>query len=114
MKNIGLVFLMIGSVSLSGCLKTRAELREEHKDGTATAGTPAQVKDVEPQGVYALDEVKGEMTRLNGRIEDLERSAKDSHGNQPSKEDLKKLETRITELEQAQASMLEAIKKMQD
>lgn len=69
-----------------------------------------------PQGGYAIDEMKSEMTRLDGRIEDLERAQKtqaDKPGT-PTPEEYKKLETRVTELEQAQANMLDAIKKMQE
>jgi tol-pal system protein YbgF len=78
-----------------------------------SAGIPAQVKDVDDHGSYALDEIKGELTRLNGRVEDLEHNSQNQNG-QPTKEDLKKLESRIVELEQAQANMLEAIKKLQE
>ncbi len=80
-----------------------------------SAGTPAQVKDVEEHGNYAIDEIKGELTRINGRVEELERNAQSaSQTGQSSKDDFKKLESRILELEQAQANMLEAIKKMQE
>lgn len=61
-----------------------------------------------------MDEVKSEMTRLNGRIEDLERAQKDATASKASDDQTKKLEQRVTELEAAQANMLEAIKKLQD
>src|SRR4051794_12953208 len=87
-------------VALSGCLKTRAQLRD---DGDAGPVPPerGQVEAVQPQGAYVIDELKSEITRLQGRIEDLERTQRDSHA-ATSKADLdqqKKLETRIVELE---------------
>jgi tol-pal system protein YbgF len=120
MRKTALVLLAISSICASSCLKTRAQVREEESNTPSTeqnksAGIPAQVKAVEDHGSYAIDEMKGELTRLNGRVEDLERNARDSAQNgQPTKEDFKKLETRVVELEHAQANMLEAIKKMQE
>jgi tol-pal system protein YbgF len=109
-------------MSVSSCLKTRAQVREEESNtpstetqGQPAGSTPAQVKEVDHDS-YAIDEIKGEMTRMNGRIEDLERSTKDAAQNngQATQDQMKKLEGRIVELEQAQANMLEAIKKLQE
>lgn len=107
-------FLALGSVLLlsqAACLKTRAQLREEED----TRGVQANVQDVQPQGEYVIDELKSEITRLTGRIEDLERAQKQDAKKEAgaAKDEVKRLEGRIVELEQAQANMLEAIKKME-
>src|SRR4051812_36921350 len=103
------------SVALTGCLKTRAQLRD---DGDAGPVPPerGQVEAVQPQGAYVIDELKLEITRLQGRIEDLERTQRDSRSTtaRADNEQQKKLETRIVELEMAQANMLEEIKKLRD
>ena len=117
---LGTTFIL--AISQTACLKTRAQLREEGGDSgepsgqSAAASANAKVSDLQPQGGYALDEMKGEMTRLQGRLEDLERQQKQNAANPagPNKDDVKKLETRIVELEQAQANMLDAIKKIQE
>lgn len=121
MRKTALALLVLCSISATSCLKTRAQVKEEESSTpgaemqTKNAGAPAKVQDVDDHGAYAVDEIKGEITRLNGRVEDLERNAQNASQNgQPTKEDIKKLENRITELEQAQANMLEAIKKMQE
>jgi tol-pal system protein YbgF len=121
MKNSRFVITLVAiSFAFSGCLKTRAQLRGDSPDddnsGGASKPQPAQVTDVQPQGQYAMDELRAEVTRLDGRVEDMERQQKDgaSAATSANKDDLKKLETRIVELEQAQANMLEALKKMQD
>lgn len=108
-SGISIVLLL----SLSGCLKSRVQLKDDGDDAPQTVSAkPAPVTDA-TQGGYAVDEMKNELTRLNGRIDDLERSQKDQAGK--TTDDLqKKLEQRITELETAQANMLEAIKKIQD
>lgn len=106
----------------TGCLTTRSQLREQNDDDSAKSAQqatpqPAKVQDVQPAGNYALDEIKGEMTRIQGRVEDLERTQKQSNSDQAiatTKEEIKKLDGRILELEQAQQQMLEAIKKIQE
>jgi TolA-binding protein len=105
--------------SLTGCLKTRAELRGDTPDSDTPQTTKPvsnPVSDVQPQGQYAMDEIKQEMVRLEGRIEDLEHAQKDQAAAQKdttAQDAQKKLEQRITDLETAQTNMLEAINKMQ-
>jgi TolA-binding protein len=102
---------------MTGCLKTRAQLRDDDSNAAASgAPQPAQTQEV-TQNQSAVDDMKNEMTRIEGRLEDMERSQKDAANAQnasTSKDDMKKLEARIVELEQAQAQMLTAIKQMQD
>lgn len=96
---------------MTGCLKSRFQYRGDGDDPAAVTPISAQVKDVRPQDEYVLDEVKLELTRLNGRIEELERASQAASGSAPQKDDLKKFESRIVELEQAQAKMIETIQK---
>ncbi|MGK5083558.1 tetratricopeptide repeat protein [Bdellovibrionota bacterium FG-1] len=96
----------------TGCLKTRAQLKEE-SDESAPAKV-ASPQEVQPQGQYAIDEIKGEITRLQGRLEDVERTQKQTSATGPGAPDAKKVEQRVVDLEQAQANMIEAIKKLQE
>jgi len=102
---------ILALVLLSGCLKTRSQLKGEEDETPSAAAAPAQP----PPGQYAVDEIKSEMTRLIGRVEDLERSNKreESGGQTAKAEELKKLEERIAQLEQTQMQMIEAIKKIE-
>jgi TolA-binding protein len=105
-------------VTANSCLTTRAQLKSDNADGAESSASqpiPAQVQEVQPQGQYVIDEIKSELTRLTGRIEDLERENQQlkTLGVASKQDDLKKFETRITELEQAQAAMIDAIKKLQ-
>lgn len=104
------ILLSLCSLSFAGCLKTRSQLRED------TGGAvPQHVETVAPQGGYAMDEMKQEITRLTGRLEAMERSQQDSRGSKNAEvEELRKLQTRIQELEQAQMTSIEAIKKLQE
>ena len=106
-------------LSLSACLKTRAQLKgDEESPPTANSdgSIPNPVKDVQPPGGYAVDEIKSEMTRMNGRIEDLERAQKDQAGaaNATQSEAAKKLDERVAQLEKSQADMIEQLKKIQE
>ncbi|MBL7717150.1 MAG: tetratricopeptide repeat protein [Bdellovibrionales bacterium] len=104
--------LMVGlALVASGCLKTRSQLRADDEDNPAPQ--EAQVRDVTPKADYLVDEMKAEITRMTGRIEDLERAQKQGKDEPAAKEEMKKLENRIVELEQAQASMLAELKKLQ-
>jgi len=109
MNKTFLVLAVTLAIFSSGCLKTRAHLKEEPEE--SGRGVPAKVQEVQPQGQYVIDEIKGEITRLNGRIEDLERANKEANTSSIQRDELKKLETRIVELEQAQANLIEAFKK---
>lgn len=116
-RHPSLASLLVAALFLtSSCLKTRAQLKgERSEDEEDRRPQPAQVQNVEPQGGYALDEVKSEITRLTGRIEDLERAQKlgASQATGAQKEETRKLETRIAELESAQANLIEAVKKLE-
>ena len=86
-------------------------------DDPVGATQPAEVSQVEPKGNYAIDELKSEITRLNGRIEDLERAkgteAEKALAEKSKQEQFDKLEQRIVELENAQIEMIEQLKKYQ-
>jgi tol-pal system protein YbgF len=99
------------ALSTSACLKTRAQLKDDGDDA-GEKPVKANVQDVQPKDAYVIDEIKGEITRMTGKIEDLERSQQQA--NSPAKqEEMKKIEARIVELEHAQVQMIEAIKKLQ-
>jgi TolA-binding protein len=123
----GLILLCL-AVALSGCLKTRAQLREDNANPSAddssnhpaaAAGSqPGHVQDVQPQGTYALDEIKSELTQVEGRIEDLERAKKeagaDAQKDQAAKDQRTKLEGRVADLEHAQEQLIQQIQKLQE
>ena len=117
MKKSTLVITFAGLLFVNtSCLKTRAQLKDEAEPEKPAHLSPTPVRDMAtPHGEYAVDEIKSEITRLTGRIEDLERSKREESSNAKNamKEDLSKMETRIQELEKAQAAMIIEIKKLQ-
>lgn len=101
--------VLVASAALTGCLKTRSQIRGESDDEYAPQAN--EVKDITPQGGYIIEEMKSEITRLTGRLEDLERAQKDAAKDANLKDELKKLEDRMIELENAQAQILTELKK---
>lgn len=108
-----LLATLTASLFMTGCLTSRLQMKEEEKD--TSKPVPAQVQEVQPQGQYVIDELRSEITRLTGRLEDMERARQsEPTATAAQKEETKKLETRIAELENAQLQLLEVIKKMQE
>jgi len=109
-------------LSASGCLKTRAGLRNDvapgAREGAAapSSGVPVKVTEVEAQNQRVVEEMKSEIARLTGRLDELDRTNQEltqSAGRREAAklEETRKLEARIQELESSQEQMLEALKK---
>jgi tol-pal system protein YbgF len=107
--------LVVMTLNSTSCLKTRGQIREDSDDREVSKPIPVQAAtEVQPQGQYVLDEIKAEFTRLEGKVEDLEREQKNASGKATSSEDLKRLDARLTQLEQNVASIQESMKKLQE
>lgn len=110
-----LIFLSL-LVGLSSCLKTRAQLREDSEGGGPEEAqeTPAPpTQEVHPHGPYVIDEMRAEITRLTGKIEDVEHQMSQAKSDDPQalpqalKEEIRKLEERVLQLEQGHSEVLE-------
>lgn len=110
MKKFGIFFTLTLCISMTSCLKTRAQLKENSPEETHSISAPAP-RVVESSGGYAIDEVKAEITRMTGRIEDLEKGQ--TSGRIFKDEDIKKIETRLMEVEKTQIEVLERLKQIQ-
>lgn len=93
-----------------GCLRTRAQMKEDQPPYAERTEelkpVPADaIEEIQPGGGYVFEELKDEMTRLAGRIEDLERAEKarstqqSSAARSVSTEDFTHLEERLVSLE---------------
>ncbi len=97
------------AVSQSACLRTRAMMRDSQSfDIESPSSQGARSAQAES---YLVDELKAEIARLSGRIEELERGKAEMEKSASSTApQLKAYEDRIVELEKAQLAMIEAIK----
>jgi TolA-binding protein len=114
------ILMMAFALSLSGCLRTRAQIRDGASDsteGTEVYGAPAitPVQGSQGSSQYDVDEIKQEMTRLQGRIEDLERKQKEweeEKANSSKKsEEAQNLSERLGKLEQSLGDLKESLSK---
>jgi TolA-binding protein len=112
--------LVLAFMGICGCLRTRDQIRDGSPETTETqevyqAPTVNSVQTSPPAAQYDIDEVKQEITRLQGHLEDLERKQKELEGSKAdtSKEDdtIKKMEERLEKLEQNFNELNETLKK---
>jgi TolA-binding protein len=97
--------------SSTGCLKTRAQLRG---DETPSSQSAPKGEASRPEAAEIIEEMRTEIMRLTGRLEELERAKSQAAANPaPQVEMIKKLEQRILDLEQAQLTLIEQHKKQQ-
>jgi tol-pal system protein YbgF len=97
--------------SLTACLTTRSQMGGEDAENSDVVGRaePTPVNN----STYAEEELKAEVTRLNGRIEEIERSNTNTGKDVKSSEEYQAMQKRIEDLEKAQLEALEQLKKMQ-
>jgi tol-pal system protein YbgF len=114
MKKVYLATLIL-PLMLTACLKTRAQLRDDRPEEVEETKTmPAHpVAEVQSEGRYAVEEIKSELTRLVGRVEDLERSNKEQQAKGTSG-DLKKLEDKVTALSEKLAQVSDSMTKLSE
>ncbi len=108
-KQLRFSFLALTLITLPACLKTRAHVRADSPDEAPKSS------ELLASQAEAIDELKTELARLTGRLEELERAQGQASKNEGAAqlEAVKKLETRLNELEQAQIETLESLKKIQ-
>ncbi len=104
------MIVMVLLVSASGCLKTRSQLRQDELPASTAASEKAAASSTSS---YAVDELKSEIARLSGRIEELEQAKKSETGDGATKADLKALEARMHELETGQYEIIAQLKRLQ-
>ncbi len=104
-----------------GCLRTRSQVR----DGSSESPPEAEVYQAAPPAApapgrnpgvqYDVDEIKQEMTRIEGRLEDIERAQKQQSEDRAKQandgDTVRKLETKIDKLEQDLGNLQADLKK---
>lgn len=98
--------LLIGA---SGCLKTRAQLRQEQgEDG------PVESQGAAPRSPsYQMEEIKAELVRVNGKVEEIEHNQKEA-AISTIRESVSKLERQMLEVEKTQMLIMDEVKALKD
>ncbi len=96
----------------SGCLKTRAQMKKDSEN--PDSGYPTKVTEVSDADSQRItDELRGEINRLNGRIDELQQKnetlAQDGAKRLEREAQLREMELKIQELQASQAAMIDAL-----
>jgi tol-pal system protein YbgF len=100
---------------LTGCIKTRSDLKSE--TGNPDSGYETKVTEVSAgrENQKVIEELRGEINRLNGRIDDLQKSnesLEQEAGKRADREvQIRDMEIKIQDLQASQAALIEAIQK---
>jgi tol-pal system protein YbgF len=97
---------------LSGCLKTRSSLKNEA--GNPDSGYETKVVDVSASANQQVsEELRGEINRLNARIDDLQKKneslSQDASKRSERDSQLREMELKIQELQASQGALIEAL-----
>jgi TolA-binding protein len=102
-----LCVLLAAALILPGCLKTRAQLRGDQGESSQdTAGAA-------PVAGYQMEELRSEITRLNGKVEELEHKQQTANTT-ALWEAVNKLEAQQKEIEQSQVLIMSELKAIKD
>lgn len=106
-------FLLVASLifSQTACLKTRAQIKGEKEPDQAEEQSGDDAKST--KGHYALEEMKNELTRISGKVEELDHTQR-TQSLPEFKETLTRLDTRVAELEKNQVLIMSELKELKD
>ncbi|MBS1963011.1 MAG: tetratricopeptide repeat protein [Bdellovibrionales bacterium] len=99
---------------LSGCLKTRSDLKKDTENPDSGYDTKVVAAQNE-ESQRVTEELRGEINRLNGRIDDLQKKndtlTKDSEKGGEREAKIRDMESKIQELQASQAALIDALQK---
>lgn len=109
-KNISATLLIVCIIGLTGCFKTRGQIKNDRSaEENEDAGQPST-----PSSKYEIEELKNEMTRLTGKVEELEHQQRNGQQATESSAAVSKLESRVAELEKNQLLIMTELKALKD
>lgn len=107
------IVLML-ALSQTACLKTRAQIKGQG-NGDSEEETAEDSRSASParSSRYEIEEMKNEVTRLNGKVETLEHEMSQQKTNE-LKEYLTRIDSRVADLEKNQILVLSELKALKD
>lgn len=109
------VFVIVLLSTLSGCLKSRSQLRQEA--GNPDSGYATKVTEVaaEDQNQRVVEELRNEINQQNARIDELQKQNEtlrmDASKRLESEQQIRDLDAKIQELQASQAALIETMQK---
>ena len=113
MKNT-FALLLVLSFTFSGCLKTRTQVRGDDDSMDDNQTTSATAKNGGAKAShYEIEELKNEIIKLSGKVEELEHSQKGMNTSETNQM-VGKLDMRVADLEKNQILIMSEIKELKD
>jgi tol-pal system protein YbgF len=107
---------LLVAFAATGCLKTRSQIRgndaPEDNGGIVDARTSSAT--AKPANRYELEEIRAELTRLNGRLEEVDHTVRANSAGGDPREAMGKLEVRVAELEKNQLLVMSEVKSLKE
>jgi len=106
-------------LSQTACMRTRSQIRTTGEaQSESTSDEPryvssAQAKTNAPAQRYDIEEIKNELTRLTGRVEELDHSQRNQNTGE-LKEYITRIDGRVAEVEKNQVLILSELKALKD
>lgn len=109
-----LVLVVALGASQSACLKTRSQIKgssqgqgESGQNDEGAEATSATAK------TYEIEEIKSELTRLSGKVEELDHTQRTQNANE-IREYATRIDSRVAELEKNQVLIMTELKELKD
>ncbi|GEM_PF-1557988 len=113
-SHLAVVSALALMVAASGCLKTRSQIKgESGGDSQAQGEDGGNVEEPTPPGGYRYEELRNELTRISGKLEELEHHSRSQNLGEV-KEYATRLEARIEEMEKNQILIMSELKEIKD
>ncbi len=114
MKILNFTLIICLTFLLSSCLKTRTGVKPASEESSEEGPKPATGgKPSGKVGRYEIEEMKNEITRLSGKLEEIEHNQQ-TNAPADTREKMLALENRLGELEKNQIMILSEIKDIKD
>ncbi|MBI3544862.1 MAG: outer membrane protein assembly factor BamD [Deltaproteobacteria bacterium] len=116
-KNLMYVLIALLAVSQSACLKTRSQIKGQGAEADQSDDSDSGGKPVGRGSRAELEEIKNEVTRISGKVEELDHNQRGQNFAQTAtelKDYTTRLDARVGELEKNQLLVLAELKAIKD
>lgn len=113
---IVLVALLLAlALGQAACLKTRSQIKSDQDQATDDTSNGGDAKNAAPAraGNYELEEMKNEITRVSGKLDEIDHNQKTQNVTE-LKDYLARLDARVADLEKNQVLVMDEVKALKD
>lgn len=105
--------LILAVISLTGCMKTRSQLRQEGSAPESSVSSDEQTSAPGKPSGYQMEEIRTELTRISGKTEELEHKLQ-GHNITAIQEAVSRLKVQMDDIEKNQVLVMSELKDLKD